>query len=44
MFEATPDYKKLVLSMFLVKVDVDILYGSGYSKVDNNRPCIESKN
>ena len=34
MFESIPDYKKIVVLMFLNKNDVNLLYESGFSKGD----------
>ena len=36
IFESIPDYKKIVLLMFLIKNDVDFLYESGYLQGDIN--------
>ena len=36
LFESIPDYEKIVLLMFLIKSDVDILYECGFLKVDIN--------
>ena len=36
LFESTPDYKKIVLLMFLIENDVDYLYECGFLKVDFN--------
>ena len=36
LFESKPDYKKIVLLMFLIKNDVDMLYECGFSKGDIN--------
>ena len=44
MFESIPDYKKIVLIMFLNKNDFDLLNEFGYVKIDNIRLCIEFKN
>ena len=32
MFKLIPDYKKIVLLMFLIKNDVNFLYECGFSK------------
>ena len=32
LFESIPDYKKIVLLMFLIKNDVNFLYECGFSK------------
>ena len=36
MFEAIPEYRKIVLLMFLIKNDADLLSECGYLKNDNN--------
>ena len=36
LFESIPDYKKIVLLMFLIKNDVNFLYHCGFLKGDNN--------
>ena len=36
MFESIPDYKKIVLLMFLIKHDVNFLYECGFLKGDIN--------
>ena len=36
LFESIPDYKKIVLLMFLIKNDVNFLYECGFSKGDIN--------
>ena len=36
MFESIPDYKKLVLLMFLIKNDANFLYESPFLKGDIN--------
>ena len=36
IFESIPDYKKIVLLMFLVKNDVNFLYECGFLKGDIN--------
>ena len=35
IFESIPDYKKIVLLMFLIKNDVNFLYECGFLKGDN---------
>ena len=35
-FESIPDYKKIVLLMFLIKNDVNFLYECGFLKGDIN--------
>ena len=37
MFETAPDYRKMVLFLFLFKNGADSLNEGGYSKVDINR-------
>ena len=44
MSESIPDYGKIVLLMFLIKNDVDLLNECGYLKNDINRQNIEFKN
>ena len=34
MFESIPDYRKIVLLMFLIKNDVSLLYECGFLKGD----------
>ena len=34
LFESIPDYKKIVLLMFLIKNDVNLLYECGFLKGD----------
>ena len=36
LFESIPDYKKIVYLLFLVKNDVNLLYGCGFLKGDIN--------
>ena len=36
LFGSIPDYKKLVLLMFLIKNDVNFLYENGFLKSDIN--------
>ena len=36
LFESIPDYKKIVLKLFLIKNDVNFLYESGFLKSDIN--------
>ena len=43
MFESICDYKKIVLLIFLIKSDIDLLYENGFLKNDNNRLNIEFK-
>ena len=44
LFESIPDYKKIVLLMFLIKNDVNYLYECGYLKGDINFLYKEFKN
>ena len=44
MFESIPDYRKIVLLMFLTKNDVDLLNECGYIKNDINRLNLAFKN
>ena len=44
LFESLPDYKKIVLLMFLIKNDVDMLYECGFLRGDINFLYKEFKN
>ena len=44
LFESIPDYKKLVLLMFLIKNDVNLLYECGFLKGDIHYLYKEFKN
>ena len=44
LFESIPDYKKIVLLMFLIKNDVNMLYECGFLKGDINFLYKEFKN
>ena len=44
LFESIPDYKKIVLLMFLIKNDVDMLYECGFLRGDINFLSKEFKN
>ena len=44
LFESMPDYKKIVLLMFLIENDVNFLYECGFSKGDINYLYKEYKN
>ena len=44
LFESITDYRKIVLLMFLIKNDNDLLKECGFSKDDINRLCKEFKN
>ena len=44
LFESIPDYRKIVLLIFLIQNDKNLLKEIGFSKNDNNRLSIEFKN
>ena len=44
MFEAITDYRKIVLLIFLIKNDKDLLHEFGFSERDINRLNVEFKN
>ena len=44
LFESKPDYKKIVLLMFLIKDDKNLLKEVGFSKNDINFLSLEFKN
>ena len=44
MFESVPDYRKIVLLMFLIKNDVDLLNEGSCLKIDASRFNLEFKN
>ena len=44
LFESILDYRKIVLIMFSIKNDVDLLTECGYLKNDIHRLCLEFKN
>ena len=44
LFESIPDYRKIVLSMFLKENYVHLLNKCGYIKTDNIRLSLEFKN
>ena len=44
LFESIPDYRKIVLLMFLIKDDKKLLKEVGFSKNDNNLLFLEFKN
>ena len=44
LFESIPDYKKIVLLLFLIKNDVNFLYECGFLKGDINFLNKEFKN
>ena len=44
LFESIPDYKKVVLIMFLIKNDVNFLYECGFLRGDINFLLKEYKN
>ena len=44
LFQSLPDYRKIVLLMFLIKNDTDFLLEIGFSERDINRLNLEFKN
>ena len=44
LFESIPDYRKIVLLLFLIKNDKDLLREVGFSEGDINRLNLEFKN
>ena len=44
LFESIPDYRKIVLLMFLIKDDENLLHEIGFSERDINRLNLEFKN
>ena len=44
LFESIPDYKKIVLLLFLIKNDTNVLYECGFLKGDINFLYREFKN
>jgi len=44
LFESIPDYRKIVLSMFLIKDDKELLKEVGFSKDDINQLSLYFKN
>ena len=44
LFESIPDYRKIVLLMFLIKDDKNLLKKVGFSKNDINQLSLEFKN
>ena len=44
LFESIPDYKKIVLLMFLIQNDKKLLHEVDFSERDNNRLVLEFKN
>ena len=44
LFESIPDYRKIVLLMFLIKDDKNLLKEVGFSKKDINLLSLEFKN
>ena len=44
LFESIPDYRKIVLLIFLFQNDKNLLKGIGFSKNDINQLSIEFKN
>ena len=43
LFESIPDYRKIVLLMFLIKDDKNLLEEVGFSKNDTNQLSLELK-
>ena len=43
MFESIPDYRKIVLLMFVINNEVDLLNEFRFLKCDFNRLCLEFK-
>ena len=43
LFGSIPDYRKIVLSMFLIKNDKDLLFDIGFSQRDINHLNLELK-
>ena len=44
LFESIPDYKKIILLIFIIKNDVNLLYECGFLKGDINFLYQETKN
>ena len=44
LFESIPEYRKIVLLLFLIKNDKDLLREVGFSERDINRLTLEFKN
>ena len=44
IFESIHDYKKIILLIFLIQNDKNLLHEVGFSQHDINRLCIELKN
>ena len=44
LFESIPDYKKIVLLIYLIQNDKNLLQEIGFNKADINRLNIEFKN
>ena len=44
IFESIPEYRKIVLLMFLIEMNKDLLLEIGFSERDNNRLTLEFKN
>ena len=44
IFESIPDYRKIVLLIFLIQNDKNLLNEIGFSKADINRLILEFKN
>ena len=43
LFESIPDYRKIVILLFLFKNDIDFLQECGFLRYDINRLCLELK-
>ena len=41
LLESVPDHRKIVLLMFLIEIDADLLRECGFLKNDNNRLRLE---
>ena len=44
LFKSIPEYRKIVLLVFLIKNDVDLLKECGFSKNDNYSLCLDFEN
>ena len=44
MFESIQDYRKIVILMFLIQIDKNLLHEIGFSAQDVNRLNLEFKN
>ena len=41
LFESIPDYKRIALLMFLIKIEINFFYECGFLKSDFNFLCKE---